>query len=428
VIFNIQNLLRHKSKNIENFPTGIKFFNIGVFLLVSAPAIAGLFFLTSIILSSLNSKLNYFQDKSNKIFIIISILLISTTFINHFFHSNNDVLSGYQTFVNWIGILNWIPYFYCYWAFQKFLNTSVSRKNTAINLVSGSIPLLITSVGQYWFDWHGPFKTLNGLIIWFQRPISSGDGVTGLFNNSNYAGSWLVIIFPFIIAFMYQITNSRLQRFVISILISLVSTLIYISKSRNALLGSILSLQLLYQSKPIFIILIFLGLFIFSLTTLNESFKKLFIGNYLTINLNFESFSRLNIYKESINFILERPILGWGSASFPLLFFAKKYEWLGHSHNIFLELAINYGLISATLIGFVIFSILFRSFKSIYLLKTFKGKTEEKENSYLDKAWWTATMILLFSQFFDIQFFDFRIGMIFWILLSGLSKIKSPVY
>ena len=72
---------------------------------------------------------------------------------------------------------------------------------------------------------------------------------------------------------------------------------------------------------------------------------------FISKNFNFESFPRLNIYKESINFIIERPILGWGSASFPLLFFSRNYEWYGHPHNIFLELAISYGLIIALVVG-----------------------------------------------------------------------------
>ena len=165
-----------------------------------------------------------------------------------------------------------------------------------------------------------------------------------------------------------------------------------------------------------------------SLISLNDIFKnELFFGNFSNLSFNLESFPRFNILKESINFITERPFIGWGSASFPLLFISRKSEWYGHSHNIFIELAISYGLISAALIGYAIFSILFKSFKSIYLLKQFSDKKEKRQPYHFDKAWWTATTVLLFSQLFDIQYFDFRIGMIFWILLSGLSKIKTPI-
>ena len=411
------------------FRIGVKFFNLGVFFLLSAPVLAAVFLLFSSVLSSLNSEINYFQDKSNRVFILSSIVIICSTILNHIYHTENNVIAGYKPLVNWIGILNWIPYFYFFWTFQKYLDSSVLRKNTVINLINGSIPLLLTMIGQYWFGWHGPFKALNGLIIWFQRPIIPGDGVSGLFNNQNHAGSWLVIIFPFLIACMSQISHSKLHKFVVSFSISLVGIFIYLTKSRNALLGSILSLQLFFQSKYFLIFLIIFALLIISLISLNDIFKRgLFFGNFSNLSFNLESFPRFNILKESINFIVERPFIGWGSASFPLLFISRRSQWYGHSHNIFIELAISYGLISAALIGYAIFSILFKSFKSIYLLKQFSVKKEKSQTNHFDKAWWTATTVLLFSQLFDIQYFDFRIGMIFWILLSGLSKIKSPVY
>ena len=410
------------------FRIGVKFFNLGVFFLLSAPFVAAVFLLISSVISSLNSDINYFQDKSNRIFIISSIVIISTTFLNHIYHTENNVIAGYKPLVNWIGILNWIPYFFFFWTFQKFLDSSVLRKNTVINLINGSIPLLLTMIGQYWFGWHGPFKALNGLLIWFQRPIIPGGGVSGLFNNQNHAGSWLVIILPFLIACMNQISHSKLQKFVVSFLISLVGIFIYLTQSRNALLGSILSLQLIYQNKYFLTFLITFALLMISLISLNDIFKnELFFGNFSNFSFNLESFPRFNILKESIFFIIERPFIGWGSASFPLLFISRKSEWYGHSHNIFIELAISYGLISAALIGYAIFSILFKSFKSIYLLKQFSSKKEKSQPYHFDKAWWTATTVLLFSQLFDIQYFDFRIGMIFWILLSGLSRLKTPI-
>ena len=148
-------------------------------------------------------------------------IIISTTFINDIYHTENNVIAGYKPLVNWIGILNWIPYFYLFWAFQKYLDSRVLRKNTVISVINGSIPLLLTIIGQYWFGWYGPFKALNGLLIWFQRPIIPGGGVSGLFNIQNHAGSWLVIIFPFLIACMNQISHSKLQKFVVSFFISL---------------------------------------------------------------------------------------------------------------------------------------------------------------------------------------------------------------
>ena len=70
-----------------------------------------------------------------------------------------------------------------------------------MSLISGSIPFLVTGIGQYHFNWTGPMETLFGLIKWYQRPIDNTivtrGGLTGLFNNANYAGCWLNIIFTF---------------------------------------------------------------------------------------------------------------------------------------------------------------------------------------------------------------------------------------
>ena len=40
-----------------------------------------------------------------------------------------------------------------------------------------------------------------------------------------------------------------------------------------------------------------------------------------------------------------------------------------------------------------------------------------------DKAWISTLIILLFSQMVDVQYFDGRISIILWILLSGSRNI-----
>ena len=141
-------------------------------------------------------------------------------------------------------------------------------------------------------------------------------------------------------------------------------------------------------------------------------------------SINFENFPRLILIRDGITFALERPLIGWGSASFPILFFQKNNIWYGHTHNIFIELALSYGFISAFLIMTGIVIILLKSFREIYLKKNNTKENFSINFLYFDKAWWTATFVLLTSQLFDIQFLDFRISIIFWIFLSGLSTIK----
>ena len=72
-----------------------------------------------------------------------------------------------------------------------------SREIFVLCLITGSIPVLI-SVNSSVFYIYGPFSTLNGLIVWYQRPIKEFSA-TGIFNNPNYLAAWLSMVMPFFI-------------------------------------------------------------------------------------------------------------------------------------------------------------------------------------------------------------------------------------
>ena len=116
-----------------------------------------------------------------------------------------------------------------------------------------------------------------------------------------------------------------------------------------------------------------------------------------------------------MNLILNKPFLGWGAASFPILYFNQYGEWKGHPHNLFLELSVSYGVITSTLVFIFIGILLFRTFRNF-------NKSKFSKNSY-DRAWWTSVIVFLILHSFDIVYFDARISVIFWILLAGLKGI-----
>ena len=74
------------------------------------------------------------------------------------------------------------------------MNSKTKRRRTAFALLAGTLPVIVTGIGQSFFNWYGPIETLNGLIVWYQRPIEGITGMTGLFNNPNYTGLWLNLI------------------------------------------------------------------------------------------------------------------------------------------------------------------------------------------------------------------------------------------
>ena len=113
-----------------------------------------------------------------------------------------------------IGMLNWIPFFCFFWTSQIYLNSEKHRKNAALILIAGSFPVLISGLGQYFLNWEGPFKILNGLIIWYQKPITVETGLSGLFSNQNYAAAWLLMIWPFSLALILEKTKNFYNKLV----------------------------------------------------------------------------------------------------------------------------------------------------------------------------------------------------------------------
>ena len=72
------------------------------------------------------------------------------------------------------------------------------------------------------------------------------------------------------------------------------------------------------------------------------------------------------IWKNSLNLIYKRPLLGYGAGLFPLIYLNMKEEYIAqHSHNLILQIAFDYGFPIALLL--TIFSVLSLSISSTKL-------------------------------------------------------------
>ena len=400
-------------------------FKIGLFLLPSAFSVSSIFILISLLIQTNKRKKLLFQDFYNQILFCISSLMILSCIVQNLFIYQNYNFT-IEKYVTWIGLFNWIPFFWIFWAAQGLLKTKKDRNDLSLILTLGTIPVIISGIGQYFFNWIGPLKFFNGLIIWYQRPINEISGLTGLFNHANYAGAWLTLILPLCIA---QILNSK-NKYKFSFLLILllgIGTCIFLTNSRNAWGSSILTMPLIFGTSSLWwflpLILFVFSLVLFSTNNIFQGGFQDYLINILPNKVLFEfkneGFSHLNatrmdIYNSATNIIISNPFFGTGAGSFPIIFEFETGFWKGHSHNIFAELAISYGL--PTTIIFIIFlvNILYNSFKKIY---------NYQFNNINEKAYWAASLIFLISQLVDVQYFDGRISIVFWLLLAGLKTI-----
>ena len=425
-------------KTIFNFKTGNFLFRSGIFLLVSAPIISAFLFLFSILISAYKNYKNFLSEKWNYPFFLASFFLIISVSISNLEPFSNKI-NDWSNYLNWISLFNWLPLFFCIWAFKPYLYSTQSRKIILLLLLSGSIPLIISGFLQVFFGIHGPFQIFNGLIIWFQR--ENQPGLTGLFNNRNYASSWFTILWPICLAILSQRKNVP-NFFIYIFSISIISS-VYLTFSRNGLINVFLSSLIFLKSSLsiwLFLLLILLiTLLIAAKTNIFPLYIKELAINIIPKNLlsrfysleSLEAFSsdaRFSIWASAFELIKERPFLGWGAASFPILYkmmhdsccFKSYGQWYGHTHNIQLEMALNYGLPFSLIVNTTLIIIFYKSFKKIFIFNKNDKSIEELNLNKFDKAWWTASFTFFFSQLFDIHLYELRLNIIFWIFISGL--------
>ena len=397
-------------------------FLVGSFLLPSAFTLGTGFLLICVIYGFYISK-GYFKDKLNIIFFVAGIFLIISAFI----HSNfNDYLSNYKInhSLSWIGLANWIPFFLCFWGFQPYLNSKTKRRRTAFALLAGTLPVIITGIGQSFFNWYGPIETLNGLIVWYQRPIEGITGMTGLFNNPNYTGLWLNLILPFCLAETINSRSNKLDRIITFIFSFSFALCTILTNSRAAWICIFLGSVVIFGRKGLKLILpLIISISLIISSTIYpifgnkiQFFFRSIIPNNIWMEFTDFQISRLDIWNTALKYIINFPIFGTGGGSFPDIYMYESGLWKGHAHNLPLELFLSYGIPAGIIILLPIIYLFICGSKTIFFNKLIKI-------SIFDKAWVISIMLFLFSQLVDVQYFDGRISITFWILLAGAKNI-----
>ena len=412
-------------KDIYKF--GQASFYLGVFFLPSALPISLIFFLVSTSISFHLNKLEKLREKSSYFFLICSLVMILSSINSAFNLKGITEVNNLQIFA---GLFNWIPQFILFLTSQIYLQTSNQRKTIIKFLIAGTFPVLVSFILQLVFKIHGPFETLNGLIIWFQKPITGGRGVSGLFSNQNYAGVWLTTLLPFT---LFELSNSKkiyLEKFSLIITNLLIVFFAIRTNSRNALLGLSISSIMLIRFR---VLLIFItSLFASFLLNIHKLVFNIFQDSTL-INIlipasltrqfsifnfnNFLEYPRIKIYSITLDLISSNPFLGWGASTFSKLYKLKSNNGSHqHSHNIFLELAFNFGIPLAIFMLVTLIKLLSDSFRLIY-------KENKNKKLYSEKAWLVSSFIIIICQLNDITYFDGKISLLIWILLTGLKCI-----
>ena len=218
------------------------------------------------------------------------------------------------------------------------------------------------------------------------------------------------------------------RKIISAIIIILIIIGTFFTASRNGLLALLIGTVVFFiplKSKLIsFSFLTFISILTLNLAS-NYFLSLPLVPFELIKKINFEALStdpRILIWRESVQYISKRPLLGWGGNSFSSIWNSNNSSYLGHSHSIPLEISIQYGLITSILLMGTIFYILIRSFKLIYLNPDFR-LINFSNNNFFDRGWYASSIVILFSNTIDILYYDIRIRLLCWVFLAGLKNI-----
>ena len=133
---------------------------------------------------------------------------------------------------------------------------------------------------------------------------------------------------------------------------------------------------------------------------------------------NLEQFTRLSIWENTLFLLKEKPFFGYGASSFKELY-ANKISDIGyaHAHNLFLEFAINYGVIIPIILLTIFLYLIYKSSLKIKLFNKYE------RIHLMDRSLIIGAIIIIFTQLFDVQYYDFRISCLLWLFMSSLKCI-----
>ena len=418
----------NKFRPYESHPIGWNCFQLGLFLLPSTAFLSGLFFLIALVLGSRNRELSYWKDVWNYPLFCSALLM----FIGCF--------TARSEWLSWLGLVNWLPFFWAFWAFQPYLMNPHSRRFSALVLLTGTVPVLITGFGQIWFDWEGPWEFLGGLITWHVVPDGQPLGrLSGLFDYANIAGAWLAIIWPLSLAALIHSFVERRNRFASLFIVLAIAIAILLTDSRNAWGALALAIPFLSGTYTWIWLLPLLAFLVTPIVISSapgfpfsiQEFFRFFVPEAIWERLSDIRFdraieaTRFNQWKLAVLFIFQRPFLGWGAAAFSIIYTEKTGLWHGHAHNLPLELAVSHGIPASLLIVGMVLTLLYQSLRKGVISK--KCRLEDRLGTiFFDRAWWTAVLIIIFLHSFDIPLFDSRINILGWVLLAGLRCYIKP--
>ena len=396
---------------------------LAMLLLPSSALLAGLALLAAITLLRPVAQPSPLSRPESRWLLLLSVLMLIGSFW------------AVRGWVAWVGLFNWLPFFWFYLAIQPYLGTGASRLRLGQWIIAGSVPVIVVTLIQKAVGWSQLLETCWGLIRW---PMGDPAFAAGLFDNPNVTATWLAVTMPFLAGIGLrhrQSLSTRAGAIVITVAASLA---LLINASRNALatLPVIWALSCGRRGR-IGVLLACLGYGGLVMLKLHQG-QEAALAPLLDLTVpdglihklqemgtgtaeGLKYIRRQAIYIAALGYIGRSPWVGLGENGFGHVYSADLIRLHGelpssgavmHSHNLLLEFALSHGIPALLLLVTVIGRSLVQAMPMLW------GRVQG-----LDRAWLLATLVMLWVHLWDLPSFDSRVNVLDWLLLAAVAVI-----
>ena len=385
---------------------------LGLFFLASSALLGGILLVAGLVLLPWRQGVrSYWRDGLNRVLLVAAgVLLTGAT----------QAVSGDLA---WWGLFNWLPFFWGFWGWQAYVATPDARRRCSGWLVAGTVPVLITGLGQMALGWQGPWSMAGDLVIWHMAPGGNPGGrLSGLFDYANITAAWLALTWPLLLACVLQ-SPWGWRRRVLALVVVAHGLCLWLTASRNAWAAAVLAVPLLLGPGAwVWLLpLLLLALLPVALAVLPgvpvglQDLARFMVPDSLWQRLTDQGFdrpvatTRLSQWSAASQLALERPWLGWGAGVFGVLYSQRSNFFPGHPHNLPLDLGLSFGLpVALLLLAAPIWTVVVAARHGMATA------------SPTDRGWLAAFLLLASIHATDLPYYDARINMAGWFLLAGL--------
>ena len=393
---------------------------LGVLFLSSSALVSGIALLLAISLWRPQQQPAPLQRPEARLLAALSLLMLLST-----------ALSAKAGALAWLGLANWLPFFWFFLAVRPYLATPQARQRLAFWLCAATVPVVVVAWLQHNFGWKGEWDALGGLIRW---PMNDPITGTSLFDNPNVTGAWLALVMPFLALRALNRQQSIAQRAVACLLaIGSVATLM-LSASRNAIATLLLSWPWNGGRRlqwGIVMVAVLYGVLVLgrlqgwlhgplAAVVPDALVKKLVM---LDEGVRPLQGRRQYIYGMAWQLILQHPLWGVGAQGFGQLYAQHVKSVLGpstqlvitHSHSLLLEFTVSHGLPAMLVLTVVIGRSMARCGSACWRGLLSRG----------DQGWWLAGLLLSWLHLWDVPFFDSRLNIAGWLVFAAISAMAA---